>query len=177
MFLLQICAADLFRGIPGSCWAAWCPVPSLLADRGSSGAHPSAWEPVSGPGQGHHTWWVRRGSSSWDCAFPGVSLRSSCPGAGRRGSRATYLRCTPAWNGSTGCSEPSCQFCASLVPGGVCLRGAATSPGELGSVQAWKFCSANEYVGGLHSERNSIYFVQGRIPLHSEQIYYKSVLP
>lgn len=26
-------------------------------------------------------------------------------------------------------------------------------------------------------ERNSIYFVQGRIPSHSEQIYYKSVLP
>lgn len=41
----------------------------------------------------------------------------------------------------------------------------------------WKFCSANEYVGELHIERNSIYFVQGKIPLHSEQIYYKSVLP
>lgn len=53
----------------------------------------------------------------------------------------------------------------------------ATSPGELGSVQGWKLCSANEYVGELHIERNSIYFVQGRIPLHSEQIYYKSVLP
>lgn len=69
------------------------------------------------------------------------------------------------------------QFCPSLVPGELWLRGAATSPGELGSVQGWKFCSANEYVGELHIERNSIYFVQGRIPLHSEQIYYKSVLP
>lgn len=41
----------------------------------------------------------------------------------------------------------------------------------------WKFWSANEHVWEMHVERSSIYFVQGRIPSHSEQIYYKSVLP
>lgn len=60
---------------------------------------------------------------------------------------------------------------------GVLTEGSSRITGELGSVQGWKFCSADEYIGELHTERNSIYFVQGRIPLHSEQIYYKSVLP
>lgn len=37
--------------------------------------------------------------------------------------RAAYLWFTPTWNGSTGFSEPSCQFCPSLVPGGFWLGG------------------------------------------------------
>lgn len=121
MFLLQICAPDLFCGSLGAAGLSRV-LSQLLADCGSSGVPPKAWEPVRGRGQSHHSWGLCRGASSWDCAFPGVSLRPNCRGTGRRVCRATYLWFTPAWNGSPGCSEPSCTS----VPAW-CLRGAATS--------------------------------------------------
>lgn len=111
--LLQCCKSVLLIYSVGSLGAAG--LPHVLSHHcwQTQRLRPCEWPRAGSPHLG-----VSRGSSSWDCAFPGVSLRPNCRGTGIRVCRATYLWFTPTWNGSTGClSHPASSVSA------WCLRG------------------------------------------------------
>lgn len=112
-------------------------------------------------------------------AFPAIFLFKAEPYSKRLQS------CSP--NYTMGLSEKSCNRATSLWRGRLMPLGLSlqewTAPCSTGVWRTWvwawvgSFGLQNEHVWEMHIERNSIYFVQGRIPSHSEQIYYKSVLP